>query len=200
MQDSQLWLMLVNSVSGENKTARMRIWRALRASGAVALRDGVYLLPKSESARAVFAEQAEEVVAAGGMAHIVAFDAEDDAQQREFVRLFDRSTDYAELFGKLDSLKSGIAKLDEVEARRQAAGFDFVEFCDPALKGIELPEELCIVRTAIEQPDELALLRIVLGVECDDVRHPAGCDDFFGLFGKYCSGALGFRQQIYAVA
>src|SRR3979490_828897 len=121
MQDSQLWLMLVNSVSGENKTARMRIWRALKASGAGALRDGVYLLPESESARAVFAAQSQEGVAAGGMAPIVAFDAEDDAQQREFVRLFDRSTDYAELFGRLDSLKSGIAKLDEVDARRQAA-------------------------------------------------------------------------------
>src|SRR5438874_2256691 len=121
MPDSQLWLMLVNSVSGENKTARMRIWRALKASGAAALRDGVYLLPKSESARAVFAEQAQEVVAAGGMAHIVAFDGEDDAQHREFVRLFDRSTDYAELFGRLDAFKTEIAKLDEVEARRQAA-------------------------------------------------------------------------------
>src|SRR2546423_1591119 len=97
MPEPQLWLMLVNSVSGANKTARMRIWRALRASGAAALRDGVYLLPKSESARAVFAEQAEEVVAAGGMAHIVAFDGEDDAQHREFVRLFNRSTDYAAL-------------------------------------------------------------------------------------------------------
>ena len=121
MPESQLWLMLVNSVSGENKTARMRIWRALKASGAAALRDGVYLLPKSESARAVFAEQAQEVVAAGGMAHIVAFDGEDDAQHREFVRLFDRSADYAELFGRLDAFKTEIAKLDEVEARRQAA-------------------------------------------------------------------------------
>src|SRR5207248_6526246 len=93
MPDSQLWLMLVNSVSGENKTARMRIWRALKASGAVALRDGVYLLPKSKSARAVFAEQAKEVVAAGGMAHIVAFDAADDAQQRALVPPFDRRPD-----------------------------------------------------------------------------------------------------------
>jgi len=117
----ELWLMLINSVSGENKTARMRIWRALKASGAVALRDGVYLLPESESARAVFVEQSQEVVAAGGMAHIVAFEADDDAQQREFVRLFDRSTDYAELFGRLDSFKTEVAKLDEVEARRQAA-------------------------------------------------------------------------------
>jgi hypothetical protein len=121
MPESRMWLMLVNSVSGENKTARMRIWRGLKASGAAALRDGVYLLPKSEGARAVFAEQAEEVVAAGGMAHILALEGEDEAQQREFVRLFDRSADYAELLGKLDSFKTGIARLDEVEARRQVA-------------------------------------------------------------------------------
>src|SRR6202040_3569118 len=40
------------------------------------------------------------------------------------------------------------------QCRRLATGFDFVEFCDPARKAIELPEELCTVRTAIEQPDE----------------------------------------------
>src|SRR5437763_14862995 len=100
MPESQLWLMLVNSVSGENKTARMRIWRALKASGAAALRDGLYLLPKSESARAVLAEQAKEVVAAGGMAHIVVVDGEDDAQHRELERQLDRSTDQAELCGR----------------------------------------------------------------------------------------------------
>jgi hypothetical protein len=116
-----MWLLLVNSVSGENKTARQRIWRALRASGAAALRDGVYVLPKSDSARAVFTEQAEEVVAAGGSAHILSFTSEDDAQQREFVGLFDRNPDYAELFGKLDAFKAGVAKLDEVEAHRQLA-------------------------------------------------------------------------------
>lgn len=113
------WLMLINSVSGENKTARMRIWRGLKASGAAALRDGVYVLPNSDTARAVFAEQSEQVMATGGTAHILAVDSEDGAQQREFVRLFDRSSEYGELFGKLDSLQDEMAKLDEVEARRQ---------------------------------------------------------------------------------
>ena len=115
------WLMLVNSVSGENKTARMRIWRALKASGAGALRDGVYLLPDSESARAVFAGQAEEVVGAGGAAHIVALDAIDATQQRQFVRLFDRGDEYSELSARLDAFKTQLARLDEVEARREMA-------------------------------------------------------------------------------
>lgn len=121
MKKSQAWLLLINSVSGENKTARMRIWRALKSSGAGALRDGVYLLPDSTAARAVFQEQAEEVVAAGGAAHILPVDTSNAAQRREFIHLFDRSAEYSELFTRLDGLKAELTKLDEVEARRQAA-------------------------------------------------------------------------------
>ena len=118
--------MLANSVSGENKSARMRIWRALKSSGAGALRDGVYVLPcfdaiRADAARSVFEEQAAEVVAAGGSAHILAFATQDGPQQEEFVRLFDRSADYTELFGKLNAFKTGIAKREEVEARRELA-------------------------------------------------------------------------------
>jgi DNA-binding transcriptional regulator PaaX len=121
MSDFQLWLMLINSVSGENNTARMRIWRALKASGAAALRDGVYLLPKSEGAQAVFSEQAREVTATGGTAHILTTSAEDQTQQLAFVRLFERSKDYAALLTKLNVLRRGMARIDESEARRQLA-------------------------------------------------------------------------------
>ena len=121
MRESRAWLMLVNTVSGDNKTARMRLWRALKASGAGALRDGVYLLPNSAAARAVFQEQADAVIEAGGTAHIFSSDSESDRQQREWIALFDRGADYAEIFGKLDNLKSRMAKFDEVDARRQLA-------------------------------------------------------------------------------
>ena len=39
------WLLLVVSLPTSSATARMRIWRALKAQGCVALRDGAYLLP-----------------------------------------------------------------------------------------------------------------------------------------------------------
>ena len=116
-----MWLMLVNSVSGENKTARMRIYRALKASGAAALRDGVYVLPKSDAARAVFAEQVEKVVAIGGSAQILSFDSENETQERGLVKQFDRDADYAQLFTKLHTFKTDAAQLDEVEARRDLA-------------------------------------------------------------------------------
>jgi hypothetical protein len=38
------WLLLVVSLPTQSATARMRIWRALKALGCSALRDGAYLL------------------------------------------------------------------------------------------------------------------------------------------------------------
>jgi hypothetical protein len=111
--------MLISSVAGENKTARMRIWRALKASGAAALRDGVYVLPNSTAAHKVFREQARQIVTAGGSAQRIAFDAENDTQQHEFTRLFDRSADYAGLLGAIEAMRGAIARTDEASARRR---------------------------------------------------------------------------------
>ena len=115
---SASWLLLVSSVSGDNKTARMRIWRALKASGAGALRDGVYVLPNSATARRVFQEQADEVIATGGTASLLAVEAEGDAQQRQFLALFDRSADYADILKALGGVRRELARMDEAGARR----------------------------------------------------------------------------------
>ena len=42
------WIALITSLPTGNTTVRMRTWRALKASGAAALRDGVYLLTNYE--------------------------------------------------------------------------------------------------------------------------------------------------------
>ncbi|TAM99303.1 MAG: hypothetical protein EPN40_05500, partial [Rhodanobacteraceae bacterium] len=60
------WLMLISTLPGKTQAARMRVWRALKAAGAGAMRDGVYVLPQADNARVVFEEQAAEVIAAEG--------------------------------------------------------------------------------------------------------------------------------------
>jgi hypothetical protein len=119
MAELRNWLLLVSSVPGANQTARMRIWRALKASGAGALRDGVYVLPQSDAARTVFAEQAQSVLGIGGSAHIVSFRSGDEDQQVALECLFDRGADYTELFEKLEAFKMALTHMEEVEARRQ---------------------------------------------------------------------------------
>jgi hypothetical protein len=115
------WLLLVINLPGHNPTLRMRIWRAMKAAGAGLLRDGAYLLPHSDQARQVLEEQAGEIKAAGGLAHLLAFAAESQAQSAELIALFDRSAEYAEAIQRLEELKSEFPKLEEVEARQQLA-------------------------------------------------------------------------------
>ena len=115
------WLLLITNLPGRNPTLRMRLWRALKAVGAGPLRDGVYVLPISEAARRAFAEQATEIKGAGGIAHIVSFEADSPQQQAAFRGLFDRTAEYQEVNGNLEALKRAFPKLREAEARQRLA-------------------------------------------------------------------------------
>ena len=88
------WLFLVLSLPTENSTVRMRAWRALKASGAAVLRDGVYVLPDQESSQQVLNTVAADVRAGGGNAHLIRGAGEEDA---DFPVLFDRREEYAAL-------------------------------------------------------------------------------------------------------
>lgn len=115
------WLLLVTNLPGRNPTLRMRIWRALKASGAGLMRDGVYVLPNSLPSRRVLEEQADEIQGGGGLAHILSLDADSPEQHAALIALFDRTAEYAEAIRLLDSLKRELAKLREPEARQQLA-------------------------------------------------------------------------------
>jgi hypothetical protein len=95
MSDS--WLIFIVSLPTRNSAGRMRVWRALKALGCGVLRDGVYLLPYRPEFRQTLQLQAEDVIAGGGNAHILALDSESDEQQALFEHFFDRSADYAKL-------------------------------------------------------------------------------------------------------
>ena len=115
------WLLLITNLPGRNPTLRMRWWRALKATGAGPLRDGVYVLPISGASRRAFEEQATEIKEAGGMAQIVSFEADTPEQQAAFIALFDRTAEYQEAKRNLEALKRSFPKLKESEARQRLA-------------------------------------------------------------------------------
>jgi hypothetical protein len=115
------WLMLITNLPGHNPTLRMRLWRAMKATGAGLLRDGVYVLPGSDSSRRALEEQAVEIRSAGGTAHVLPFDSESPEQQTAFVGLFDRTADYEQILRDIGSLKRAMGKLRENEARQRLA-------------------------------------------------------------------------------
>lgn len=112
------WLLLLVSLPSNRVTPRMRVWRALKGMGAAVLRDGVYLLPLSAEARRTLEEQAQVVVASGGQAQVVPLGLISAQQQREFLDMFDRSTEYAQVADALRALKAGLNKRNLTARRR----------------------------------------------------------------------------------
>jgi hypothetical protein len=112
------WQLLVISLPSNCATPRMRVWRALKGLGAAVLRDGVYLLPDSQSAHAAFTQQASEVQRSGGTAQVLRVDAPDAEQDRQFRALFDRADDYARILQVARKLKSGLSPQRRAAAAR----------------------------------------------------------------------------------
>lgn len=97
------WYSLIISLPTENANDRMRAWRALKASGAVVLRDGVYLMPDTEACRQCLAGIAADVVSAGGMAYVMRLE---EPEAADFTSLFDRSAEYAALLGDVSKARN----------------------------------------------------------------------------------------------
>src|SRR4051794_26266348 len=98
------WQLFIVSLPTSSATLRMRVWRAVKALGCAALRDGVYLAPLGETDTAL-RELSDEVNREGGSAWLLPVQAqslEDDAQ---FKAMFDRSADYAEWLKALDDVR-----------------------------------------------------------------------------------------------
>ncbi len=161
--DPDRWQLLVISLPGRRGTARMRIWRALKAAGAAVLRDGVYLLPEGGMARHLFAEQAAEVKRAGGQSHVLALEKTGPGQAAGFRTLFDRSRDYAEILEKLHSLRQRLTRRNHKAVaktlRQLRRDYEAVRAADhfPAAaagQALELLEETAALLEAAGSPDE----------------------------------------------
>ncbi|MEG7441026.1 Chromate resistance protein ChrB [Enterobacter hormaechei] len=79
---------LILTLPTEQATLRMRVWRALKNTGAAMLRDGVYLLPEAQQSHEIFNEMSREISGEGGTAFV--FDAE-TSDEEKIRPLFDRS-------------------------------------------------------------------------------------------------------------
>ncbi|MEX8495771.1 chromate resistance protein ChrB domain-containing protein [Sphaerotilus sp.] len=75
----------------------MRIWRALKALGCAALRDGAYLLPAHPEHHDALQALADECLREGGSAWLLSAMPDRTADAQTYPALFDRREDYASL-------------------------------------------------------------------------------------------------------
>jgi hypothetical protein len=96
----------------------MRIWRALKALGCGALRDGVYLLPYTEPHRQQLRELSDETAREGGSASLLTVYAQDDEEHAAYRMLFVRDGDYAEFAKTLSDARKALTGLSPQEISR----------------------------------------------------------------------------------
>ena len=108
---------LILTLPTQPNAVRLRIWRALKALGCAALRDGAYLLPSANAT--LFDPLAAEVREHGGTAMVLTLNPRDATQRDELLALFDRTEAYAQWRETATTLQSELAALGETEARRR---------------------------------------------------------------------------------
>lgn len=109
------WILLILTLPTENATARMRAWRALKASGAAVLRDGVYLLPEQSDCKTTLSEIADDIDKNGGTTHLLHTSTDNDA----FLTMFDRSTEFAALSNDIAQYRAKLSDDTATETLKQ---------------------------------------------------------------------------------
>lgn len=112
------WLLIIISLPTNSATARMRIWRNLKALGCGSLRDGAYLLPDKPSHRQSLQELTDETTREGGSAWLLTVTAVSSAEDEAFRNLFDRSGEYDELANTYTDSRKQLAGLSVQEINR----------------------------------------------------------------------------------
>lgn len=115
---SHSWLALVVSLPSASATVRMRIWRAVKALGCAALRDGAYLLPAQAEQAAQLQPLADEALQEGGQAWLLQVQATHMAEQAAYQTLFDRTADYTPWLGELAQARQLLPTLVGAELQR----------------------------------------------------------------------------------
>ena len=90
------WLILSATLPTSPSGLRVRVWRALKATGCATLREGVYLLPAAAASAAQLRTLAQGIRDGGAEAHLLQLQASDAVQEQTFRVLFDRSEQYAD--------------------------------------------------------------------------------------------------------
>lgn len=106
--ESAHWHLLIASLPTTGATARMRLWRAIKALGCVPLRDGAYLLPERPGHADKLADLAEQTNTDGGEAWLVKVQPRNEQDESAFLARFDRSREYGEFLEMVVEAKKSL--------------------------------------------------------------------------------------------
>ena len=135
------WLMLIHQIPPKPAYLRVKVGRRLARIGAVALKNTVYVLPRSEGAQEDFQWVLREVMAAGGEATLLDAHLVDGLSDAEVEALFRnaRDADYAEVAQEARALEQRIAAAEVDDELKQKAGIELARL-ERRIEEIEMKE------------------------------------------------------------
>ena len=115
------WLLLLTQMPASASSARVALWRRLKAAGATSVEHGAWVLPASKVHKMLLEELAQTVQAQGGSASL--FEATAIANDDEMIARFasDRQREYQEFATRAQGVLNEVAK--EIAAKK----FTFAE-------------------------------------------------------------------------
>jgi hypothetical protein len=154
-----MWSILIVTLPTQPNAVRLRIWRALKALGCVALRDGAYLLPLAQAP--ALEALADEIRAHGGTATVLTLSPKDEAQRLSLLAQFDRGPAYTDWHASLRvaqaEINAAAPALSETEARRRVRGvadalaaINRIDYY-PGAPALQAESELAQLRRALDE-------------------------------------------------
>ncbi|MBI2384631.1 MAG: chromate resistance protein [Elusimicrobia bacterium] len=93
------WLLLTHQLPAHPSNVRVRVWRKLKALGAVPIKNSIYALPNQAETREDFEWLRKEILQLGGEASVFVADSITEAENNDIIAAFRkaRDEDFAEL-------------------------------------------------------------------------------------------------------
>jgi hypothetical protein len=152
------WLILLVSVPPRPSSLRVRVWRRLRALGAVALKSAAYLLPFSPEREEQLQWLSQDIQRHGGEATLLRVPRIENVSDEDIVRRFRaaRDADYARLAERYRRLGKGGRRRPEGElgrAARELARVIEIDFFEaPGRIEVERLRDVAEARTRKQEP------------------------------------------------
>jgi ChrB-like protein len=117
------WLVFLAQLPSKPSSARVAMWRRMRAAGATPVVNGAWMLPSTAAHDDFFEQSREGVVGRGGTGFVLRVSGSSPESNESIVRLFqsDRSREYDEFAERCDAF------LNEINRESAAEKYTFAE-------------------------------------------------------------------------
>src|SRR5215471_1059920 len=109
------WLLLIHQVPNSPPYLRVKMWRRLQKIGAVAVKNAVYVLPRSDQSLEDFHWVAREILESGGDASVCEATFVEGTTTNELIELFQaaRDSDYLEVIEEIKEIKEALRVVEK---------------------------------------------------------------------------------------